>query len=55
MTEVLEPPLPELAPEDPAEDAIGLLEGERQAVIVMRAGRALGILTPLDLIEVLNR
>jgi cystathionine beta-synthase len=55
VTEVLEPPLPELASEDPAEDAIRLLEGGRQAVIVMRAGSPLGILTPLDLIEVLNR
>jgi cystathionine beta-synthase len=55
VTDVLEPPLPELAPEDPAEDAIRLLEEGRQAVIVMRAGNPLGILTPLDLIEVLNR
>ncbi len=55
VTEVLEPPLPELASEDPAEDAIRLLEEGRQAVIVMRAGRPLGILTPVDLIEVLNR
>jgi cystathionine beta-synthase len=55
VTEVVEPPLPELAPEDPAEDAIRLLEQGRQAVIVMRAGKPLGILTPLDLIEVLNR
>jgi cystathionine beta-synthase len=49
VTEVLEPPLPELAPEDPAEDAIRLLEEGRQA------GKPLGILTALDLIEVLNR
>ena len=55
VTEVLEPPLPELAPEDPAEDAIRLLEEGRQAVIVIRKGRALGILTPLDLIDALNR
>jgi len=55
VTEVLESPLPELAPEDPAEDAIRLLEEGRPAVIVMRAGTPLGILTPLDLIEVLNR
>jgi cystathionine beta-synthase len=55
VAEVLEPPLPELSPEDPAEDAIRLLEEGRQAVIVMRAGNPLGILTPLDLIEVLNR
>jgi cystathionine beta-synthase len=55
VTEVLEPPLPELAPEDSAEDAMRLLEEGRQAVIVVRAGRPVGILTPLDLIEVLNR
>ncbi len=55
VTEVLEPPLPELAPDDPAEDAIRLLEQGRPAVVVMRGGRPLGILTPLDLIEVLNR
>jgi cystathionine beta-synthase len=55
VTAVLEPPLPELAPEDSAEDAIRLLEEGRQAVLVVRAGRPLGILTPLDLIEVLNR
>jgi cystathionine beta-synthase len=55
VTEVLEPPLPELAPEDPAEDAIRLLEEGRQAVVVVRAGRALGILTPVDVIEALNR
>ncbi len=42
VTEVLEPPLPELSPEDPAEDAIRLLEEGRQAVIVMRAGNPLG-------------
>jgi cystathionine beta-synthase len=55
LTEVLEPPLPELAPEDSAEDAIELLEGGRQAVIVIHSGRPLGILTALDLIEALNR
>jgi cystathionine beta-synthase len=55
VTEVLEPPLPELAPQDPAEDAIRLLEEGRPAVIVIRAGNPLGILTPLDLIEALNR
>jgi cystathionine beta-synthase len=55
VTEVLEPPLPEIAPEDPAEDVVKLLEEGRQAVIVMRAGKPLGILTPLDVIEVLNR
>jgi cystathionine beta-synthase len=55
VTEVLEPPLPELAPQDAAEDAIRLLEEGHQAVLVVRSGRAMGILTPLDLIVVLNR
>jgi cystathionine beta-synthase len=55
VTDVLEAPLPELAPDDPAEDAIRILEEGRQAVIVISAGRPLGILTPLDLIEALNR
>jgi cystathionine beta-synthase len=55
VTEVLEPPLPELAPEDSAEDVIRLLEEGHQALVVVRAGRAVGILTPLDLIVVLNR
>jgi cystathionine beta-synthase len=55
VTDVLEAPLPELAPDDPAEDAIRMLEEGRQAVIVITAGRPLGILTPLDLIEALNR
>jgi cystathionine beta-synthase len=55
VTDVLEAPLPELAPDDPAEDAIRILEEGRQAVIVISGGRPLGILTPLDLIEALNR
>jgi cystathionine beta-synthase len=55
VTDVLEPPLPELAPDDPAEDAMRLLEEGRQAVIVVRSGTPLGILTALDLIEALNR
>ena len=55
VTDVLEAPLPELAPDDPAEDAIRMLEQGRQAVIVITSGRPLGILTPLDLIEALNR
>jgi cystathionine beta-synthase len=55
VTEVLEPPLPELAPDDPAEDAMRLLEEGRQAVIVIDSGRPLGILTAVDLIEALNR
>ena len=55
VTEVLEPPLPELAPGDPAADAIHLLRDEGKPVIVVDAGRSLGILTAVDLIEALNR
>jgi cystathionine beta-synthase len=55
VTEVIEPPLPELAAESPVNDAIRMLLGERKPVIVVEDGRALGILASVDLIEALNR
>ena len=55
VTEILEPPLPELAPGDPATDAIHLLRDDGKPVIVVDAGRSLGILTAVDVIEALNR
>ena len=55
VTEVLEPPLPELAAGDPVGDAIHMLRGEGKPVIVVDDGRPLGILTAVDLIEALNR
>ncbi len=55
VTEVIEPPLPELAAESPVNDAIKMLLGERKPVIVVDDGRALGILASVDLIEALNR
>jgi cystathionine beta-synthase len=55
VTEVLEPPLPELSVEDPADDAVRLLRDDGNAVIVVERGRPLGILTAVDLIEALNR
>ena len=54
VTEVIEPPLPELAAESPASEAIHLILGERRPVIVVDNGRALGILASVDLIEALN-
>jgi cystathionine beta-synthase len=54
VTEVIEPPLPELAAESPANEAIQLILGERRPVIVVEDGRALGILASVDLIEALN-
>jgi cystathionine beta-synthase len=55
VTEVLEPPLPELSVEDPADDAVRLLRDDGNAVIVVERGHPLGILTAVDLIEALNR
>lgn len=55
VTEVIEPPLPELAAESPANEAIQLILGERRPVIVVEDGRALGILASVDLIEALNQ
>jgi cystathionine beta-synthase len=55
VTEVIEPPLPELAADSPAIEAIRLILGERRPVIVVEDGRALGILASVDLIEALNQ
>ncbi len=55
VTEILEPPLPELAADDPTEDAIRLLGGAGSALIVLDAGNPVGILTAVDLVEMLNR
>jgi cystathionine beta-synthase len=54
VTEVIDPPLPELAADSPATEAIRLILGERKPVIVVEDGRALGILASVDLIEALN-
>ena len=55
VTEVIEPPLPELAAESPVSEAIHMLLDERKPVIIVEDGRALGILASVDLIEALNR
>ena len=55
VTEVLEPPLPELAADDPVSEAIHMLRDQGKPVIVLEGGRSLGILTAVDLIEALNR
>jgi cystathionine beta-synthase len=54
VTEVLEPPLPELSVDDPADDAVRLLRDDARAVIVVADGRPLGVLTAVDLVEALN-
>ena len=55
VTEVIEPPLPELDADSPASDAIHLILDERKPVVIVEDGRALGILASVDLIEALNQ
>jgi cystathionine beta-synthase len=55
VTEVLEPPLPELSIDDPADDAVRMLRDDDRAVIVVEHGRPRGVLTAVDLVEALNR
>jgi cystathionine beta-synthase len=51
VLDVMEPPFPAVAAEDSANDAVQLLSGERQALLVTIDGRAAGIVTRADLLE----
>jgi cystathionine beta-synthase len=53
IVEVMEPPLPAVSTHDPVRDAVDLLVGEQQALLVTDAGRPLGIVTRADLLEAL--
>jgi cystathionine beta-synthase len=55
IVDVMEPPFPAVAAEDPVREAVELLAGERQALLVTEDGRAAGILTRADLLEALAR
>ncbi|MDO8210373.1 cystathionine beta-synthase [Conexibacter sp. CPCC 206217] len=55
IVDVMEPPLPAVAASDPVRDAVALLTGERQALLVTRDGAPAGILTRTDLLEALAR
>ena len=55
VTEVIEPPLPELSAGDPVSDAIKMLRDAGKPVIVVDGGHLVGILAAVDLIEALNR
>jgi len=55
VTEVLEPPLPELSVDDPADDAVRMLRDDAKALIVVEEGRPQEILTAVDLVEALNQ
>jgi cystathionine beta-synthase len=55
VVEVMEPPFPAVASEDAVAEAVELLAGERQALLVTEHGRAAGIVTRADLLEALAR
>jgi cystathionine beta-synthase len=51
ITEVMEAPFPAVATTDPVREAVELLTGEGQALIVTEHGRPVGIVTRTDLLE----
>ena len=53
IIEVMEPPFPAVSAEDPVREAVALLVGEQQALLVTRDGRAEGLVTRTDLLEAL--
>ena len=55
VVDVMEPPFPAISSEDSATDAVALLAGDRQALMVTLDGRPAGILTRADLLEALAR
>jgi cystathionine beta-synthase len=55
IVRVMEAPLPAVAAGDPVREAVELLVGDRQALLVTDDGRAAGIVTRGDLLEALAR
>jgi cystathionine beta-synthase len=53
IVEVMEPPFPAVSADDPVREAIELLVGDQQALLVTRDGRAEGLVTRADLLEAL--
>jgi cystathionine beta-synthase len=53
IVEVMEPPFPAVSIDDPVREAVELLVGEQQALLVTREGRAEGLVTRTDLLEAL--
>jgi cystathionine beta-synthase len=53
IVDVMEPPFPAVSAVDPVREAVELLTGDRQALLVTEAGRPTGILTRADLLEAL--
>ncbi len=55
VVDVMEPPLTAVGADDPVSDAVELLVGERQALLVLDGGRPAGIVSRADLLEALAR
>jgi cystathionine beta-synthase len=55
VVDVMEPPFPAISADDSATDAVALLAGARQALMVTVDGRPAGIVTRADLLEALVR
>jgi cystathionine beta-synthase len=53
IIEVMEPPFPAVSADDPVREAVALLTGDQQALLVTHDGRAEGIVTRTDLLEAL--
>jgi cystathionine beta-synthase len=55
VVDVMEPPFPAISADDAAGEAVALLAGNRQALMVTVDGRPVGIVTRADLLEALAR
>ena len=53
IVEVMEPPFAAVSSEDPVREAVELLVGDQQALMVTQDGRAAGLVTRTDLLEAL--
>jgi cystathionine beta-synthase len=51
IVDVMEDPFPAVATKDPVREAVELLTGDRQALIVLDDGRPVGLVTRADLLE----
>ena len=55
IVDVMEPPFAAVSSQDPVREAVELLVGEQQALLVTDQGRAAGLVTRTDLLEALAR
>ena len=53
IVEVMEPPFPAVSTVDPVREAVELLVGDQQALLVIEDGRPAGLVTRTDLLEAL--